>query len=133
MAGKVVEGKKKEKRGRPSLLDVRKRTLKGKQQQKRNHKSTPHSASNYTTVTVPIRALGSTPLRRSPRLNLDPDTDESDFFSSDSDESDADEPRGRSGSMTDAERVRYGEQFWKSDVSRMNSISLLRLCLCLQL
>ncbi|XP_059440098.1 uncharacterized protein LOC132172592 [Corylus avellana] len=113
--GKVVERKKMEKRGRPSPSDVRKRTLKGKQQQKRNHKSIPHSASNYPTVTVPVPASGSAPLRRSPRLNPIPDSDESDFFDSDSDESDADKPRGRTGSMTDAEMVRYREQVCKSD------------------
>lgn len=93
---------------------VRKRTLKGKQQQKRNYKS------NNATVTVPVRASGSAPLRRSPRLNPIPDayesdSDESDFFDSDSDESDTDKPRGRSGSMTDAEMVRYEEQVCKSD------------------
>jgi hypothetical protein len=38
--GKVVERREEaeeKKKGRPSLLDVRKRTLKGKQQQKRTH------------------------------------------------------------------------------------------------
>jgi len=113
--GKVVERKKeKKKRGRPSLSDVRKRTLK---EQKRNHKSAPHSASNYPTVAVPIPASGLAPLRRFPRLNPIPDADESDESGADNsdDEIRHDEPVRGTGSMTDDQMARYLEQVYKSD------------------
>ncbi|XP_059448013.1 uncharacterized protein LOC132179308 isoform X3 [Corylus avellana] len=81
--GKVVERKKKKKKGRPSLLDLQKRNLREQeqqqqQQQKRTHNSAPHSASNYRTapVAVAVPASGPTPLRRSTRRNPNPDADE---------------------------------------------------------
>uniref|UniRef100_A0A2N9F3E5 Bromo domain-containing protein n=1 Tax=Fagus sylvatica TaxID=28930 RepID=A0A2N9F3E5_FAGSY len=75
--GKVVERKKKKKKGRPSLLDLQRRTLKEQQplppQQKRFYNSTPHSTPNYPTTPAPA---SSTPLRRSTRRNPIPDEDE---------------------------------------------------------
>ncbi|KAF3434867.1 hypothetical protein FNV43_RR21954 [Rhamnella rubrinervis] len=84
--GKVVE-KKKKKKGRPSLLDLQKRTLKEQQQrqqqqqqhqQKRNSNSAPHSSPNYrtapaTTTTTTTTATPTT-VRRSTRRNPNPDT-----------------------------------------------------------
>jgi hypothetical protein len=94
--GKVVERREEEKekkKGRPSLLDVRKRTLKGKQLQKRTH-----SASTCTN----------------------PDDDELDSDDSITDESEieADRRNGRARGLTDEELVRYEEQVYKSDVSK---------------
>jgi len=110
---KVVEGKK-ERKGRPSPSYVRIRTL---EERKRNHKSASHSASNYPTVAVPIPASGPAPLRRSPRLNPIPDADESDEGGTDNsdDEVHHDKPVSGTGSMTDAQMVRYLEQVYKSD------------------
>lgn len=65
--GKIVERRKK--KGRPSLLDLQKRTLKEQeqqhQQQKRNHDSARHSTPNHTT----LPAASPIPLRRSTRRN----------------------------------------------------------------
>lgn len=66
--GKVVE--KKKKKGRPSLLDLQKRTLKEQQQQQQQQQlkrdnSAPSSGPNYRTA--------PTPLRRSTRRNPNPD------------------------------------------------------------
>jgi hypothetical protein len=145
MGKKVVERKKekekKKKRGRPSLSDVRKRTLK-EQQQKRNHNFSPHSASNYPIVTVPVPASGLAPLRRSSRLNPYRYADESDEDEIYSEESEPDESADERdsmrevGRMTDEERVRYREQVCRTDVSKINSLRLciyVRICLCLQL
>lgn len=145
---KVVERKKekekkKKKRGRPSLSDVRKRTLKEEQQQKRNHNSAPHSASNYPLfVPVPVPASGLAPLRRSSRLNPYRYADESDADEIYSEESEPDESADERdsmreiGRMTDEERVRYREQVYRTDVSEINSLRLciyVRIYLCLQL
>ncbi|XP_042985577.1 uncharacterized protein LOC122314219 isoform X1 [Carya illinoinensis] len=77
--GKIVERKKK--KGRPSLLDLQKRTLKEQEQQhqlqKRNHDSARHSTPNHST----LPAASPTPLRRSTRRNpntQDDDDDEED-------------------------------------------------------
>ncbi|XP_061355738.1 uncharacterized protein LOC133300231 [Gastrolobium bilobum] len=67
--GKIVE--KKKKKGRPSLLDLRKRTLKEQQQQqqlKRNH----NSDSNYRTTPKHVRRS----TRRNPNTDLAGDEDE---------------------------------------------------------
>jgi hypothetical protein len=139
--GKVVERKKeKKKRGRPSLSDVRKRTL--KEEQKRNHNFSPHSASNYPIVTVPVPASGLAPLRRSARLNPYRYADESDADEICSEESESDESADERysmraiGRMTDEDRVRYREQVYRTDVSEINSLRLciyVRIYLCLQL
>jgi hypothetical protein len=104
--GKVVERREEaegKKRGRPSLLDVR------KQQQKRTH-----SAS-----TCP---------------NPDADELDSDDSVSDSDDSfnndsrvEADRRNGRARGLTDEEEVCYNEQVYKSDVSKINLLRLLRI------
>ncbi|XP_059436413.1 uncharacterized protein LOC132169393 [Corylus avellana] len=111
----MVERKEEEKKkGRPSLSlsDVRKHTLKGKQQQKRTH-----SASTCPAVTVPVPALDPSPMRRSTRLNPNPDADESETDEGDTDEIktgqseiDADMSKRRIGYMTDKDCVRYREQ-----------------------
>ncbi|KAG6653662.1 uncharacterized protein LOC122310867 [Carya illinoinensis] len=80
--GKIVERKKK-KKGRPSLLDLQKRTLKEQQQQqpqqpqqhqKRSHSSAPHSTSDFRTAP----SSAPTPLRRSTRRNPNPHEDDDD-------------------------------------------------------
>ncbi|XP_020535536.1 uncharacterized protein LOC105635519 isoform X2 [Jatropha curcas] len=93
--GKIVE-KRKKKKGRPSLLDLQKRTLKQQeeQQQKQHHKqnqirnvpnsnsknSTLHSSSNYKAATPP--------LRRSSRRNPTPSSPETQYHNSEQDEDD---------------------------------------------
>ncbi|WJZ83598.1 hypothetical protein VitviT2T_003266 [Vitis vinifera] len=73
--GKVVEEKKKKKKGRPSLLDLQKRSIKQEQeqeqlqQQKQNSNSNPNPNLKSSTVS-------STPVRRSTRRNPNPDPEE---------------------------------------------------------
>ncbi|KAJ9189432.1 hypothetical protein P3X46_000727 [Hevea brasiliensis] len=89
--GKVVEKSKKKKKGRPSLLDLQKRTLKEQQQQQQqqqehqqlkqnknrnlsnsnSNNSAVHSSHNYNSATP-------TPLRRSTRRNPTPSSPEHD-------------------------------------------------------
>ncbi|KAM1031453.1 hypothetical protein ACFX2C_035242 [Malus domestica] len=76
--GKVVERKKK--KGRPSLLDLQKRTLREQQeqlqqQQKRKPNSAPHSNPNYRTAPADSARAS---LRRSTRRNPDPDGNSND-------------------------------------------------------
>ncbi|KAM1233979.1 hypothetical protein TB2_003523 [Malus domestica] len=78
--GKVVERKKK-KKGRPSLLDLQKRTLREQQEQlqhqhqKRKPNSAPHSNPNYRTA--PTESSHAS-LRRSTRRNPNPDGNSND-------------------------------------------------------
>ncbi|XP_062162922.1 uncharacterized protein LOC133869847 [Alnus glutinosa] len=135
--GKVVERKKeKKKRGRPSLSDVRKRTL--KEEQKRNHNFSPHSASNYPIVTVPVPASGLAPLRRSARLNPYRYADESDADEICSEESESDESADERysmraiGRMTDEDRVRYREQVYRTDGFDVDVVRSFRGCSLIQ-
>ncbi|KAJ4962692.1 hypothetical protein NE237_022631 [Protea cynaroides] len=73
--GKVVETKKK-KKGRPSLLDLQKRSLRQQQQQqqqKRNPNSNPYSNSIYRNPVVPNPIPNPNPNRRFTRRNSYPD------------------------------------------------------------
>ncbi|BFG42469.1 hypothetical protein CerSpe_287430 [Prunus speciosa] len=89
--GKVVERKKK-KKGRPSLLDLQKRTLREQeqqlqqqqqQQQKRKNNSAPHSNPNYRTAPADS---AKAPVRRSTRRNPNPDDNEDEDDGEDEDD-----------------------------------------------
>ncbi|KAI5315249.1 hypothetical protein L3X38_044425 [Prunus dulcis] len=89
--GKVVERKKK-KKGRPSLLDLQKRTLREQeqqlqqhqqQQQKRKNNSAPHSNPNYKTAPADS---AKAPVRRSTRRNPNPDDNEDEDDGEDEDD-----------------------------------------------
>ncbi|PQM38976.1 uncharacterized protein Pyn_15006 [Prunus yedoensis var. nudiflora] len=89
--GKVVERKKK-KKGRPSLLDLQKRTLREQeqqlqqqqqQQQKRKNNSAPHSNPNYRTAPTDS---AKAPVRRSTARNPNPDDNEDEDDGEDEDD-----------------------------------------------
>lgn len=89
--GKVVERKKK-KKGRPSLLDLQKRTLREQeeqlqqqqqQQQKRKNNSARHSNPNYKTAPADS---AKAPVRRSTRRNPNPDDNEDEDDGEDEDD-----------------------------------------------
>lgn len=72
--GKVVEEKKKKKKGRPSLLDLQRRSIKQEQEQEQlqQHKQNSNSNSN-PNPNLRSSAVSSTPVRRSTRRNPNPD------------------------------------------------------------
>ncbi|XP_068321521.1 uncharacterized protein [Pyrus communis] len=87
--GKVVERKKK--KGRPSLLDLQKRTLREQQeqlqqQQKRKPNPAPHSNPNYRTSPADSARAS---LRRSTRRNPDPDGNSNDEEEDEDEDEDA--------------------------------------------
>ncbi|PRQ25185.1 putative chromatin remodeler Bromodomain family [Rosa chinensis] len=93
--GKVVETKKKKKKGRPSLLDLQKRNIREQQHHlhrtsnNSNSTSAPRSNPIYTPTAPPTTTATATanhnqpPLRRSTRRNPNPDDDEDDDDDSD--------------------------------------------------
>ncbi|KAK6253199.1 hypothetical protein QUC31_014919 [Theobroma cacao] len=89
--GKIVE-KKKKKKGRPSLLDLQKRTLKEQQQQqqqqnqlnRKRNVSAPQITPNYDSATA-------TPLRRSNRRNHNHSPEDNDEEDDDDEEEEEDE------------------------------------------
>nr|DAD46550.1 TPA_asm: hypothetical protein HUJ06_016487 [Nelumbo nucifera] len=102
--GKVVE-KKKKKKGRPSLLDLQKRSLRQQQeqqqqqQQKRNPNSNPYS-NHVRNPIVPNPNPNPNPNRRFTRRNPCPDgtavsSERNEGGDADVDEDDDDEPNGR--------------------------------------
>ncbi|KAL5856255.1 hypothetical protein ACOSQ4_006057 [Xanthoceras sorbifolium] len=100
--GKVVETKKKKKKGRPSLLDLQKRTLKEQQEHQQQHQlknnnnsktkaksnnstPAPNSASNHKAATA------AAPLRRSTRRNPNPSPERDGEGDGDEDEEEEEE------------------------------------------
>lgn len=141
--GKVVERKKK-KKGRPSLLDLQKRTLREQQpqpqpppqppqpqHQKRNYNSAPHSAPNYRTTPPPPPppSSASAPLRRSTRRNPIPDEDEDDEEEEDSNSNSNSDDKGNESAAGKKKRRREKKlklvlRLPTSQKSSLNSASL---------
>ena len=139
--GKVVERKKK-KKGRPSLLDLQKRTLREQQpqpqpppqppqpqHQKRNYNSAPHSAPNYRTTPPPPPSSASAPLRRSTRRNPIPDEDEDDEEDEDSNSNSNSDDNGNESAAGKKKRRREKKlklvlRLPTSQKSSLNSASL---------
>lgn len=141
--GKVVERKKK-KKGRPSLLDLQKRTLREQQpqpqpppqppqpqHQKRNYNSAPHSAPNYRTTPPPPPppSSASAPLRRSTRRNPIPDEDEDEEEDEDSNSNSNSDDNGNESAAGKKKRRREKKlklvlRLPTSQKSSLNSASL---------